>query len=575
VKEQIAMKPFLKIIPFVVIFFLLATGCSREKQPGQSENSGDKMREAGAEKPLIRVGSRKATEEQIIGYIEGDTTKKHKMRSRGVGATVTGAVQEMVRNFLITSDIEDSYMEKSPYADYRAYLEDSIVDKHFREQVLPERLKVSREEVKEKAPKKWEKLKLRQITLPTWDEAVRTKKRIDSGEDFVSLIRKLDIGPGRIQDGLYVDYIPETTPRFNEEDLEHLFGLEVGDYSRILLTKIGFAICRVEDIKEIPEKERQKKLRKIEASLYAGKVEKLMEGARKSVVVKDLDEKEFDRLTQLHLQGKTDSRDSVVFKTVDRELHLRTVMFLADKIPDPMPDLTFIYKVSKYRKRALKMREVIVGAHLARDGGVEVTEQDRPRVDEYVMKNLLEFHYDQIIGEIIVTREEAKKFFQENPTTFFGKGSVEIYDIQTGVRSIAEEVREKAMAGEDFGALAKIYSIERKSAEKGGYLGTVEERGLDPEVADAAFTLKEGNISEVVLSKSGYHVLKVKRKIPPQTYAFEDREEQIIERYRDIKRERAREEYIAKLRDKYDVDVRWDEIKKVIERLEERTQREN
>lgn len=554
----------------VIILFTLLSPCTPGNQPSKVERGGKRAAPSGAGSALIRVGDMSASGADIISFIEDDTEKRHNVRIIGAERVVKMSVEEMVRNFLVMSDLRDNYLDDPLYADYRAYLEDAVVDKHFRTKILPERLAVTRKELEDRLPRQGKEIRLRQITLSTWEEADEVRKRIESGEDFVELIRELDAGPERLQDGLYVDYVPETTPRFNRDDIVHLFSLKEGQYSRIMPTKIGFAICRVEGIRAVGDEEARKIEDKVRSAIYSEKVEKLFDVSGKSFIVEDLDKKDFYRKVQMHLQGKADHNGLAVFKTGDRELLLSTVIYVAERTPDPMPDLTFTYKISKYWKRALAMKDVLVGARVAQDSGIAISEQDRPRVDEFVMKNLLDFHYERQIGGVDVEKGEAEKFFEENPTLFFGRGSVELYDIQSGVKSIAEEVREKAIAGEDFASLARLYSIDRESAEEGGYRGVVKEGELDPEVADVAFSLNEGEISGVILSPSGFHVLKVGKKIPPATYTFDEREEYVVNKYRDMKREEKREEYISSLKEKYQVEVDWEGIEKVIEDLEEK-----
>lgn len=72
----------------------------------------------------------------------------------------------------------------------------------------------------------------------------------------------------------------------------------------------------------------------------------------------------------------------------------------------------------------------------------------------------------------------------------------------------AEEVLAKAKAGEDFAKLAKEYSQDT-TASAGGDLGTFGKGKMVPEFETAAFALKEGQISGIVKTVYGYHIIKV------------------------------------------------------------------
>lgn len=72
---------------------------------------------------------------------------------------------------------------------------------------------------------------------------------------------------------------------------------------------------------------------------------------------------------------------------------------------------------------------------------------------------------------------------------------------------LAQEIAKKAKAGEDFGELAKAYS-DCPTAEKGGDLGFFQKGRMAKPFEDASFAMNPGDVSDVVETQFGYHVIK-------------------------------------------------------------------
>jgi peptidyl-prolyl cis-trans isomerase C len=143
----------------------------------------------------------------------------------------------------------------------------------------------------------------------------------------------------------------------------------------------------------------------------------------------------------------------------------------------------------------------------------------------------------KIIPTVSVADEELTAFYEENPESFRVPERVHARHIicaatadaneadAAAARAKAEAARERAIAGEDFAELAREIS-EGPTAERGGDLGFFPHSMMEPAFADAAFALEPGQISEVVRSNYGFHVIKVEEKRPAGIAPLDEVKEQ-------------------------------------------------
>ncbi len=215
-------------------------------------------------------------------------------------------------------------------------------------------------------------------------------------------------------------------------------------------------------------------------------------------------------------------------------------------------------KVSKEEVEA-KMKEVRARfpteeqfkAALARAGMTEETlrlQLERAlAIDKYVKK--------EFGSRVKVTEEDAKKFYDEHPEQFAEPEQVRASHILVKVPSGADKaqkekalkkikkIQERAKKGEDFAKLAKEYS-EGPSAKRGGDLGFFPRGRMVKSFEDAAFGLKTGNISDIVETQFGYHIIKVTGKKKAGKIPFEKIKDRLVEFLKDQK---VRQEVVAHL----------------------------
>jgi parvulin-like peptidyl-prolyl isomerase len=108
---------------------------------------------------------------------------------------------------------------------------------------------------------------------------------------------------------------------------------------------------------------------------------------------------------------------------------------------------------------------------------------------------------DKLQDKMKATDEEVNAYLTSHPEL----------DTDKKNRAKAEEVLKRARAGEDFGKLAQEFSTDG-SKDKGGDLGWFGHGDMVPEFEQAAYALKPGQISDVVQSKFGFHIIKLEER---------------------------------------------------------------
>jgi peptidyl-prolyl cis-trans isomerase C len=165
----------------------------------------------------------------------------------------------------------------------------------------------------------------------------------------------------------------------------------------------------------------------------------------------------------------------------------------------------------------------------------------------------------QITNKITVTEAQTKAYYDSNPQMFKQpeqvKASHILIKVDAGAveaqkkeaRQKIENVQQKVKNGDDFAQLAKEYS-EGPSKTRGGDLGYFQRGQMVKPFDDAAFSMKKDEVSGIVETRFGYHIIKVYDKKPAQTLAYADVKERLSERIKQEEVEKQAAEYISQLK---------------------------
>jgi len=164
------------------------------------------------------------------------------------------------------------------------------------------------------------------------------------------------------------------------------------------------------------------------------------------------------------------------------------------------------------------------------------------------------------------TDAEARQFYTTNPDKFEQGEAVRASHILVMANEGADEATKKAArskidgllqrvrGGEDFGKLAREHSDDG-SKEQGGDLGFFGRGQMVPPFEQAAFALKPGDVSDVVTTQFGYHIIKVAEKKPASTVPYDEVKEQIVGFLSNQKKQQHVETFVEEARKRAKVEV--------------------
>lgn len=256
------------------------------------------------------------------------------------------------------------------------------------------------------------------------------------------------------------------------------------------------------------------------------------------IAVKDLDAAMRQVQQNMQMQGRpvSDEQVATIRKDVLEDLIRRELLF------------------QESRKRGIKIEAAAVDAEIKKLREQFQQESDYQKalsemqVTEAEIRSHIEhglaiqkFVQDEFIAKATITDEQAKSFYDQNPQYFVQPEQVRASHIlikadaaagdtaKADARKKIDAIQERLKKGEDFAALAKDLSDD-PSKNRGGDLGFFKRDMMVKPFEDAAFNLKNpGDLSEVVETPFGFHIIKLAERKPESTLAFQDVQERIVQ----------------------------------------------
>ncbi|MCB0282241.1 MAG: peptidylprolyl isomerase [Calditrichae bacterium] len=387
-------------------------------------------------------------------------------------------------------------------------------------------------------------------------------------------------------------YSDDSTVKQNQGDLgyitwgqmvdafqEKAFSLPVGEISDPVLSEFGYHIIKVEDTRpnaKFNEEDYPNQVENIKRRLYRSKadtartlwdnhMEKLKE--EKNYTFKDENIKKFlEDNKKLKDAGQLNG-DNITPE--DRKLELLTWKNGALTVDELLTG--YGDKIARFHSHLTDSSSLYtdagrLGSHhmvvqAAEEEGIMAEKDIKEQLDNFMEYSLLRvIEKQEVRDKVSYTEDELKDYYTQHKEEFVIPEQIEIWEIYTTDKNMADKAYRLAKMGKDFQGLASSFSEDSYFAKKGGYIG-YKSKTARAAVSKAAFEAGENKLIEPVKYRKGWAVVKTGKK-SPQTYKSLEKSRSVI--VTKIKQQKSRDrekEWELELRDKYKIDINEDLLK--------------
>jgi peptidyl-prolyl cis-trans isomerase C len=257
-------------------------------------------------------------------------------------------------------------------------------------------------------------------------------------------------------------------------------------------------------------------------------------------------------IEQLRTQMRKDALEHmIVERLIDEQVKAAQIAVTTEDVND------FIQKMAASEKLSMEDLKALVEAS---GQSFEQWKQQMQFEKRLAYQKLFESKFN---GEVNVTEENARQYYTENPQQFEVPEQIKVSHIlikpvtsdpnvepavaKAAAKVKAEELLKQIRDGADFAELAKANS-NCPSSVHGGDLGFFSRGQMVPAFEEAAFALKVGQVSDVVETQFGFHIIKVTDKKEAGTKTFEEVKNNIMAMLTAKKQAELAERYIESLK---------------------------
>lgn len=163
----------------------------------------------------------------------------------------------------------------------------------------------------------------------------------------------------------------------------------------------------------------------------------------------------------------------------------------------------------------------------AQKQGIDKSKEVTERMEDMKKRVVVEAYLKKKVEELAnISDADLQKFYDQNKEKFKSGEQVKASHILVKSEKEAQDLLAQLKSGGKFEDLAKKYSVD-PAGQKGGDLGLFGKGMMIPEFEKVAFSMKEGDVSGIVKTKFGFHIIKLTGKRPAGTLPFAEVKEQL------------------------------------------------
>ena len=199
----------------------------------------------------------------------------------------------------------------------------------------------------------------------------------------------------------------------------------------------------------------------------------------------------------------------------------------------------------------------------AKKMGLDKNKDFERKVEDFKKITLInELLQKEIEATSQVSEKDAADYYNSHKDDFMLRNQIKLSQIVVLNEGDAKKALEKLKNGEDFAKVAAEVSTDKKSAKSGGGMGSFKKGELAPEIEDAVFKSRKGEVGMPVKLKDGIHIFKV-TDVKGTIVDYDKVKGMIMQRLTAEKQKSNFDKYIDGLKKNYKADINKDELAKL------------